>query len=65
MKDDGLIGLVTMKDPAIEETEPGQTYEIGTVGRSVCVAEGPGKTLHVVAQGLEHFQIQSWLGTEP
>ena len=38
---DRLIGLVSMKDPEIEEPVPGQTYETGTVARIERVMELP------------------------
>lgn len=57
-KGDRLIGLVSMKDPEIDEPVPGQTYESGTVARIERVMELPDKTLQVIVQGLERFRIE-------
>ena len=64
-KGDRLIGLVSMKDPQIEEPVPGQIYETGTVARIERVMELPDKTLHVIVQGLERFRIDNWLKESP
>ena len=65
LKGDRLIGLVAMKDPAIEEPEPGQIYEVGTVARVFHVIESPDNTMQVVVQGLERLRIEHWLETDP
>ncbi|UCB47926.1 MAG: endopeptidase La [Deltaproteobacteria bacterium] len=60
-----LIGLLTAKDPSIEEPGPGQIYEIGTVAKVYHMVKAPNDTLQVVVQGLERFRVEHWLGTEP
>ncbi len=60
-----LIGLLTTKDPSIEEPEPGQIYETGTVAKVYHMVKAPNDTLQVVVQGLERFRVEHWLGTEP
>jgi ATP-dependent Lon protease len=60
-----LIGLVSMKDPAIEEPVPGQVYEIGTVAKVHRSLRTPDDQLQVIVEGLERFHIKHWLNTEP
>jgi ATP-dependent Lon protease len=60
-----VIGLVAIKDPSIEEPQPGQIYEIGTVAKVSGVVRAANNTLQVVVQGLERFRVEHWLGTEP
>jgi ATP-dependent Lon protease len=60
-----LIGLLTAKDPSIEEPGPGQIYETGTVAKVYHMVKAPNDTLQVVVQGLERFRVEHWLGTEP
>jgi len=62
---DHLIGLVAMKDSSIEEPQPGQIYEIGTVAKIYNVVETSDKNLQVIVQGLERFRVEHWLNTEP
>jgi ATP-dependent Lon protease len=62
---DRLIGLLTAKDPSVEEPGPGQIYETGTVAKVYHMVKAPNDTLQVVVQGLERFRVEHWLGTEP
>jgi ATP-dependent Lon protease len=60
-----LIGLLTAKDPSIEEPRPGQIYETGTVAKVYHIVNAPNDTLQVVVQGLERFRVEQWLESEP
>ncbi len=60
-----LIGLLTMKNPSVEEPMPGQIYEIGTVAKIHRIIRNPDDNLHVVVEGLERFRIDHWLDTQP
>jgi ATP-dependent Lon protease len=62
---DGIIGLVTSKDASVDEPQPGQVYEVGTVVKIDRVKRGSENTLEVVVRGLERFRIEYWLGTDP
>ena len=62
---DRLIGLVAMKNPEIQEPQPGQTYEIGTVAKVEHVTHGPDNVLQVLVHGLERFKIDYWLADSP
>ena len=60
-----FVALVATKDSSIEEPQPSQVYEIGTIAKLYSVVKAPDNTLQVVVQGLERFRVQHWLGTEP
>ena len=60
-----VIGLVSMKNPAIEEPQPGETYEIGTVAKIHRVLRAEEKDLRVIVEGLERFRIKHWVSTDP
>jgi ATP-dependent Lon protease len=60
-----LIGLVTSKDPELDEPVPGQTYNVGTVARILRVIRGADKSLQLVVENLERFKIHHWQKTEP
>jgi ATP-dependent Lon protease len=62
---DGIIGLVASKDGDIEEPNPGQTYEVGTLAKIERVVQESGDTLQVVVRGLERFRIDHWCNTTP
>ncbi len=59
-----VIGLIAMKDPSIEEPQPGQVYEIGTAAKISGVVRAPNNNLQIVVQGLERFRVEHWLDSE-
>jgi len=65
LEKDRLIGLLAVKDSSIEEPEPGQIYEIGTVAKVHQVHRMPDNGLQVIVEGIERFHVKHWLGTEP
>jgi ATP-dependent Lon protease len=60
-----VIGLVSMKNPGIDEPQPGETFEIGTVAEIHRVLRAEEKDLRVIVEGLERFRIRNWVGTDP
>ena len=65
MEGDRLVGLVTMKDPSIEEPSPGQVYEMGTIAKINRIFKAPNNTMQAVVQGLERFRIDFWKEDRP
>ncbi len=65
LKGDQLVGLIAMKDSSIEEPQPGQVYETGTVAKIYKVIKGADKALQVIVQGLERFRVEHWIDTQP
>jgi ATP-dependent Lon protease len=65
LQKDKIIGLVSSKDPALEEPKPGQVYEIGTVAKIHRVQRNLDGSLQVLVEGLDRFKIEHWLETEP
>ncbi|MFO7599871.1 MAG: LON peptidase substrate-binding domain-containing protein [Candidatus Desulfacyla sp.] len=62
---DGIIGLVASRDGAIEEPNPGQTYEVGTLAKIERIVQESGDTLQIVVRGIERFRIDRWIATTP
>jgi len=65
LQGDKLIGLVSMKDAAIEEPKPGQVYETGTVAKIERVMRASDNSLQVVVQGLKRFRVDHWTEESP
>jgi ATP-dependent Lon protease len=65
MKGDQLVGLVAARDSSIEQPQPGQIYDTGTVAKIYHVVESSDSTLQVIVQGLERMRIDHWLETDP
>ncbi len=60
-----LIGLVTSKEPEIDEPQPNQLHNIGVVARIHRVVRSEKDTLQVIVQGVERIKIDEWTETEP
>ncbi len=52
-----LIGVVTQRDPAVEEPGPQDLYGVGTAGIIHKMLKYPDGTLRLVVQGLARFRI--------
>lgn len=64
-KGEGIIGLLASRDGTVEEPQPGQVHEVGTVAKIDRVVRSSGNNFEVVVRGLERFQIEHWLSTDP
>jgi ATP-dependent Lon protease len=65
LKNDNIIGLVTQKDPKIEEPKAEDLYSIGTTALITKMIRMPDGTLRVIVQGLSRFKAESVLQTAP
>ena len=65
IKNDNIIGLVTQKDPKIEEPKQDDLYGIGTTALITKMIRMPDSTLRVIVQGLSRFKVESFLQTAP
>lgn len=63
---DRLIGLIAMRRPDLEEPEPEDIYEVGTLAViQRAVQSNDDDTLQVIAQGVERFKVIEWLPADP
>ncbi|MCB0164080.1 MAG: endopeptidase La [Anaerolineae bacterium] len=63
-----MIGLMTSKEPKLDEPSPDQLHQTGIVGRihRVIRSDSSGKdTLQIIVQGLERIKVNEWTTTEP
>ncbi|MCD4716451.1 MAG: endopeptidase La [Desulfobacterales bacterium] len=65
LKGDGIVGLVAMKDPSIEEPTSEEVYQVGTIAKLDSVNRGSDKSLQVIVQGLERFRVERWIEADP
>ena len=65
LEGDHIIGLAAVKDGNVEEPQPGQIFEVGTLARIDQVKRDSDNNLHIMVQGLERFQIDHWTDTDP
>ncbi|HRV90776.1 MAG TPA: endopeptidase La [Anaerolineae bacterium] len=63
-----MIGLITSKEPKLDEPSPDQLHQTGIVGRihRVIRNDSSGKdTLQIIVQGLERIKVTEWTETDP
>jgi ATP-dependent Lon protease len=60
-----IIGLVTSKDPELEEPMPDDTYTVGTAATIHRLFKAPDGTIRLIVQGLERIRIVEYVETEP
>ncbi len=62
---DRMVGLATSKDGTIDEPQPHQVQHIGTAAKIEQVIHDQKGTLKVVVRGIERFEIEEWIQTDP
>ncbi len=61
----GILGAVLQKDGSVEDPTPMDMYRVGTAARIVKILEMGNGTLTVILNGLEKFEIEAYVSTEP
>lgn len=60
-----LLGAVLQKEAAVEDPAPDDLYKVGTVARIIKTLEMPNGNLTVILHGLEKFEVQEYVTSEP
>jgi len=60
-----LIGLVTSKDPDLENPGPNDLYEVGTVGMVHRLFRAPDGTIRLLVQGISRIKLGEFIQSEP
>lgn len=60
-----LIGLVTSKDPDIENPVPEDLFDIGTLAMVHRLFRAPDGTIRLLVQGLARFKIVNFITSDP
>jgi ATP-dependent Lon protease len=60
-----MIGLVTARDPEVEEPGPEDVYEIGVAATIHRMIKAPDGTIRLLVQGVERIRIEEWTDHEP
>ena len=63
--EDRMIGLVASKNPNIENPEPGDLFQVGTVVMIHRLFRAPDGTIRLLVQGLARFKLDEFTQTEP
>jgi ATP-dependent Lon protease len=62
---DRLVGVVAQRSSEIEDPEPGDLYEIGTVATILKLIKMPDGSKSIVIQGKRRFRIEEYIEIEP
>lgn len=65
MAGDKLIGLITSKNPELENPGPEDLYTTGTVAIIHRMFRAPDGTIRLLVQGLNRFNLSEFTSTEP
>ena len=60
-----MVGLIASKNPEIDNPQPENLYEIGTVAIIHRLFRAPDNTIRLLVQGVSRFKINSYTQTEP
>jgi ATP-dependent Lon protease len=60
-----MIGLVTARDPELENPGPDDLYRTGTVGMIHRMFRAPDGTIRLLVQGVSRFSVGEFIETEP
>jgi len=60
-----MIGLVTAKDPNLENPGPDDLYRVGTVAVIHRMFRAPDGTIRLLVQGITRFHLDEFTQTEP
>lgn len=60
-----LIGLVSSKNPDLEEPGPDDVYQIGTLATVQQLARMPDGTIRLVITGVQRIRIVEYIATQP
>ncbi|MBN1457287.1 MAG: endopeptidase La [Sedimentisphaerales bacterium] len=60
-----IFGLVTQKDPSVEEPGPNDLYQIGTAASVLKVIKMPQGSINIIVHGIARFKILEYVSTKP
>ena len=63
--DHRIIGLVTAKDPNLENPEPGDLFQMGTAAIVHRLFRAPDGSIRLLVQGTTRFRVVEFVQTEP
>ena len=62
---DKVIGVVTQKDPKVQDPAPEEMYEIGTAVSILKMVKVSERDIRVVVQGIARIKIEHFLTNDP
>ncbi|MHB0977334.1 MAG: endopeptidase La [Candidatus Aquicultorales bacterium] len=65
MKEEHVVGLLTQRDPEIQEPEPEDLYPVGTISVIMQELKIPDGTAKALVEGITRFEIVEFIQTEP
>ena len=60
-----LLGVITQRDPSLEQPGPDDLYQYGTICKILRMIRYPKNTIMMLVQGLARFQITEFTKTAP
>ena len=63
--DQRLIGLLTSKNPDLENPDPADLFTIGTIGMVHRLFRAPDGTIRLLVQGMARFRVDEFVQSDP
>lgn len=60
-----VFGAISQKQVEVEDPEPKDIYQIGTVAEIIKIIEMPDNTISVIIQGKKRFEVEEYVSNEP
>ena len=65
MAGDRLVGLVASKEPELENPDPDDIHQVGTLASIHRLFRSPDGTIRLLVQGIERIEVEEYTQTEP
>ncbi|MDH3627948.1 MAG: endopeptidase La [Acidobacteriota bacterium] len=59
------IAVISQRNPADDDPEPGELYRVGTMARILKVVKLSGNNVNLIIQGLNRVRVDRFISTEP
>ncbi len=64
-KENNLVGVISQRERKMDEPEPGDLYEVGTVAKILKLLKMPDGTKSIIIQGKQRFRVEEFTQSKP
>lgn len=65
VREDSVIGVLSQKDGSLDDPNPNDLYQVGTIARILKVIDLPDGSKSAFIQGICRFEVINFLGSDP
>ena len=64
-KENNLVGVISQRERKMDEPEPGDLYEVGTVAKILKLLKMPDGSKSIIIQGKQRFMVEEFTQSKP